>query len=110
MANDTDGGAFEGRDLLRDLRLAVWRMEDRDCEFGMLMRIRKALDQAEVRYDACRLFRVDDESGGRKLSVHTLDPDGFWLQVQEECRWVMERWHAAETACREPHGLREREW
>ncbi len=110
MANDTDGGAFEGRDLLRDLRLAVWRMEDRDCEFGMLMRIRKALDLAGVRCDACRLFRVDDESGGRKLSVHTLDPDGFWLQVQEECRWVMERWHAAETACREPHGLREREW
>ena len=112
MSNDMDGGMSEGRDLLRDwdLRLAVWRMEDRDCEFGMLMRIRKTLDLARVRYDDCRLFRVDDEAGGLKLSVHTLDPDEFWCQMKEGRRWVLGRWQSAEISCRKPDDLCEREW
>ncbi len=53
-------GGHANEDLLRDLRLAVWRHKEPESEFMVLSQIRQTLDHAGVAYDGCRLYRVQD--------------------------------------------------
>ena len=53
MGKHCGGNANE--DLLRDLRLAVWRHKEPEGEFMILAQIRQPLDPAGIAYDGCRL-------------------------------------------------------
>ena len=71
MSKHSGGNANE--DLLRDLRLAVWRHKEPEGEFMVLSQIRQTLDHAGVAYDGCRLYRVQADNGECKMRVPSLD-------------------------------------
>lgn len=99
-------GDHANADLLRDLRLAVWRHKEPEGEFMVLAQIRQALDHAGIAYDGCRLYRVQANDGECKMRVHPLTADGQWSPLTEGQPWVLAAWKSAATCYRGPsrHG------
>ena len=104
MGKHCGGNANE--DLLRDLRLAVWRHREPEGEFVILAQIRQTLDHAGVAYDGCRLYRVQADNGECTMRVHPLTADGDWSSLTEGQQWVLRAWKSAATCYRAPsrHG------
>ncbi len=104
MGKHRGGNANE--DLLRDLRLAVWRHKKPEGEFIILAQIRQTLDRAGVAYDDCRLYRVQADSGECAMRVHPLTADGHWSSLTQGQQWVLGAWKSAATCYRAPsrHG------
>ena len=108
MSKHSGGNANE--DLLRDLRLAVWRHKEPEGEFMVLSQIRQALDHAGVAYDGCRLYRVQADNGECKMRVHPLTADGHWSSLTEGQQWVLGAWKSAATCYRAPSRHGECDW
>ena len=108
MGKHSDGNANE--DLLRDLRLAVWRHKEPEGEFVVLSQIRQTLDHAGIAYDGCRLYRVQANNGECKMRVHPLTADGHWSPLTEGQQWVLAAWKSAATCYRVPSRHGERDW
>ncbi len=104
MGKQCGGNANE--DLLRDLRLAVWRYKQPEGEFMILAQIRQTLDHAGIAYDGCRLYRVQADNGECKMRVHPLTADGQWSPLTKGQQWVLGAWKSAATCYRAPsrHG------
>ena len=104
MGKHRGGNANEN--LLRDLRLAVWRHKEPEGEFMVLSQIRQALDHAGIAYDGCRLYRVQADNDECKMRVHPLTADGHWSSLTEGQQWVLGAWKSAATCYRVPsrHG------
>ncbi|MYF92590.1 MAG: HAMP domain-containing histidine kinase [Gemmatimonadetes bacterium] len=104
MGKHSGGNANE--DLLRDLRLAVWRHKEPEGEFVILAQIRQTLDHAGVAYDGCWLYRVQADNGECTMRVHPLTADGDWSPLTEGQQWVLRAWKSAATCYRAPirHG------
>ena len=104
MGKHCGGNANE--DLLRDLRLAVWRHKEPEGEFMILAQIRQTLDHAGVAYDGCRLYRVQADNDECTMRVHPLTADGHWSSLTEGQQWVLGAWKSAATCYRAPsrHG------
>ena len=104
MGKHRGGNANE--DLLRDLRLAVWRHKEPEGEFMILAQIRQTLDHAGVAYDGCRLYRVQADNDECTMRVHPLTADGHWSSLTEGQQWVLGAWKSAATCYRAPsrHG------
>ena len=103
------GGNSNG-DLLRDLRLAVWRHQEPEGEFMVLSQIRQTLDHAKIAYDGCRLYRVQGDNGECKMRVHPLTSDGHWSPLTEGQQWVLGAWKSAATCYRAPSRPGEGDW
>ena len=108
MGKHSGGNANE--DLLRDLRLAVWRHKEPEGEFMVLSQIRQTLDHAGVAYDGCRLYRVQADNGECKMRVHPLTSDGYWSPLTEGQQWVLGAWKSAATCYRAPSHHGECDW
>ena len=108
MSKHSGGNANE--DLLRDLRLAVWRHKEPEGEFMVLSQIRQTLDHAGVAYDGCRLYRVQADNGECKMRVHPLTADGYWSPLTEGQQWVLGAWKSAATCYRAPSRHGECDW
>ena len=108
MSKHSGGNANE--DLLRDLRLAVWRHKEPEGEFMVLSQIRQTLDHAGVAYDGCRLYRVQADNGECKMRVHPLTADGYWSPLTEGQQWVLGAWKSAVTCYRAPSRHGECDW
>ena len=108
MGKHSGGNANE--DLLRDLRLAVWRHKEPEGEFMILSQIRQTLDHAGIAYDGCRLYRVQADKGECKMRVHPLTSDGHWSPLTEGQQWVLAAWKSAATCYREPSRHGECDW
>ena len=108
MSKHSGGNANE--DLLRDLRLAVWRHKEPEGEFMILSQIRQTLDHAGITYDGCRLYRVQADNGKCKMRVHPLTADGYWSPLTEGQQWVLGAWKSAATCYRAPSHHGEYEW
>ena len=108
MSKHSGGNANE--DLLRDLRLAVWRHKEPEGEFMVLSQIRQTLDHAGVAYDGCRLYRVQADNGECKMRVHPLTADGYWSPLTEGQQWVLGAWKSAATCYRAPSHHGECDW
>ena len=104
MGKHCGGNANE--DLLRDLRLAVWRHKEPEGEFMVLAQIRQTLDHAGIAYDGCRLYRVQADNGECTMRVHPLTADGHWSPLTKGQQWVLGAWKSAATCYRAPsrHG------
>ncbi len=104
MGKHRGGNANE--DLLRDLRLAVWRHQEPEGEFVILARIRQTLDRAGIPYDGCRLYRVQANNGEYTMRVHPLTANGHWSPLTRGQQWVLGAWKSAATCYRTPsrHG------
>ncbi|MXX37585.1 MAG: HAMP domain-containing histidine kinase [Gemmatimonadetes bacterium] len=104
MGKHCGGNANE--DLLRDLRLAVWRHKEPEGEFMILAQIRQTLDHAGIAYDGCRLYRVQADNGECTMRVHPLTADGHWSPLTKGQQWVLGAWKSAATCYRAPsrHG------
>ena len=104
MGKHRGGNANE--DLLRDLRLAVWRHKEPEGEFMILAQIRQTLDHAGVAYDGCRLYRVQADNDECTMRVHPLTANGHWSSLTEGQQWVLGAWKSAATGYRAPsrHG------
>ncbi len=104
MSKHSGGNANE--DLLRDLRLAVWRHKEPAGEFMILAQVCQTLDHAGVAYDGCRLYRVHTDNGEHKTRVHPLTADGHWSPLTKGQQWVLGAWKSAATCYRAPsrHG------
>ena len=104
MGKHCGGNANE--DLLRDLRLAVWRHKQPEGEFMVLSQIRQTLDHAGIAYDGCRLYRVQANNGECTMRVHPLTADGHWSPLTKGQQWVLGAWKSAATCYRAPsrHG------
>ncbi len=108
MRKHSGGNANE--DLLRDLRLAVWRHKEPEGEFMVLSQIRQTLDYAGIAYDGCRLYRVQADNGEYKMRVHPLTSAGYWSPLTEGQQWVLGAWKSAATCYRAPNRHGECEW
>lgn len=108
MGKHCGGNANE--DLLRDLRLAVWRHKEPEGEFVILAQIRQTLDHAGVAYDGCRLYRVQADNGECTMRVHPLTADGHWSPLTEGQQWVLRAWKSAATCYRAPSRHGEGDW
>ena len=108
MSKHSGGNANE--DLLRDLRLAVWRHKEPEGEFMVLSQIRQTLDHAGIAYDGCRLYRVQADNGECKMRVHPLTADGYWSPLTEGQQWVLGAWKSAATCYRAPSRHGECDW
>ena len=108
MGKHCGGNANE--DLLRDLRLAVWRHKEPEGEFVILAQIRQTLDHAGVAYDGCRLYRVQADNGECTMRVHPLTADGHWSPLTEGQQWVLRAWKSAATCYRAPSRHGECDW
>ena len=108
MSKHSGGNANE--DLLRDLRLAVWRHKEPEGEFMVLSQIRQTLDHAGVAYDGCRLYRVQADKGECKMRVHPLTSDGHWSPLTQGQQWVLGAWKSAATCYRAPSRHGECDW
>ena len=108
MGKHSGGNANE--DLLRDLRLAVWRHEEPEGEFMVLSQIRQTLDHAGVAYDGCRLYRVQTDNNEYKMRVHPLTSDGYWSPLTKGQQWVLGAWKSAATCYRAPNRHGECDW
>ncbi|MDE2743897.1 MAG: HAMP domain-containing sensor histidine kinase [Gemmatimonadota bacterium] len=108
MGKHCGGNANE--DLLRDLRLAVWRHKEPEGEFVILAQIRQTLDHAGVAYDGCRLYRVQADNGECTMRVHPLTADGDWSPLTEGRQWVLRAWKSAATCYRAPSRHGEGAW
>ena len=108
MGKHSGGNANE--DLLRDLRLAVWRHKEPEGEFMILSQIRQTLDHAGIAYDGCRLYRVQADKGECKMRVHPLTADGHWSPLTEGQQWVLAAWKSAATCYRVPSRHGECDW
>ena len=108
MSKHSGGNANE--DLLRDLRLAVWRRKEPEGEFMVLSQIRQTLDHVGVAYDGCRLYRVQADNGECKMRVHPLTADGYWSPLTEGQQWVLGAWKSAATCYRAPSRHGECDW
>ena len=108
MGKHSGGNANE--DLLRDLRLAVWRHKEPEGEFMVLSQIRQTLDHAGVAYDGCRLYRVQADNGEYKMRVHPLTSYGYWSPLTEGQQWVLRAWKSAATCYRAPSRHGECDW
>ena len=108
MEKHSGGSANE--DLLRDLRLAVWRHKEPEGEFMVLSQIRQTLDHAGVAYDGCRLYRVQADNGECKMRVHPLTSYGYWSPLTEGQQWVLGAWKSAATCYRAPNRHGECDW
>ena len=108
MGKHSGGNANE--DLLRDLRLAVWRHKEPEGEFMVLSQIRQTLDHAGVAYDGCRLYRVQADNGECKMRVHPLTSYGYWSPLTEGQQWVLGAWKSAATCYRAPSRHGECDW
>ena len=108
MSKHSGGNANE--DLLRDLRLAVWRHKEPEGEFMILSQIRQTLDHAGIAYDGCRLYRVQADKGECKMRVHPLTSDGHWSPLTEGQQWVLAAWKSAATCYRVPSRPGECDW
>ena len=99
-------GDNASEDLLRDLRLAVWRHKEPEGEFMVLSQIRQTLNHAGIAHDGCRLYRVQADNGECKMRVHPLTSDGYWSPLTEGQQWVLASWKSATTCYRAPshHG------
>ena len=104
MSKHSGGNA--NKDLLRDLRLAVWRHKEPEGEFMVLSQIRQTLDHAGIVYDGCRLYRVQANNREYKMRVHPLTADGHWSPLTKGQQWVLGAWKSAATCYRAPsrHG------
>ena len=103
-------GSNVNEDLLRDLRLAVWRHKEPEGEFMVLSQIRQTLDHAGIAYDGCRLYRVQLDNGECKMRVHPLTSDGYWSPLTEGQQWVLGAWKSAATCYRAPSRHGECDW
>ena len=108
MSKHSGGNANE--DLLRDLRLAVWRHKEPEGEFMVLSQIRQTLDHAGITYDGCRLYRVQADNGECKMRVHPLTADGYWSPLTQGQQWVLGAWKSAATCYRAPSRHGECDW
>ena len=108
MGKHSGGSANE--DLLRDLRLAVWRHKEPEGEFMVLSQIRQTLDDAGIAYDGCRLYRVQADNGECKMRVHPLTSTGYWSPLTEGQQWVLGAWKSAATCYRAPNHHGECDW
>ena len=103
-------GDNTNEDLLRDLRLAVWRHKEPEGEFMVLSQIRQTLDRAGIAHDGCRLYRVQAGNGECKIRVHRLTADGHWSPLTEGQQWVLASWKSATTCYRAPNRHGECAW
>ena len=103
-------GDNDNENLLRDLRLAVWRHKEPEGEFMVLSQIRQTLDHAGVAYDGCRLYRVQADNGEYTMRVHPLTADGHWSPLTEGQQWVLGAWKSAATCYRAPSRHGECDW
>ncbi len=103
-------GDNANEDLLRDLRLAVWRHKEPEGEFMILSQIRQTLDHAGIAYDGCRLYRVQADKGECKMRVHPLTSGGHWSPLMEGQQWVLAAWKSAATCYRAPSRYGECDW
>ena len=103
-------GDNANEDLLRDLRLAVWRHKEPEGEFMVLAQIRQTLDHAGIAHDGCRLYRMQADNGECKIRVHPLTADGHWFPLTEGQQWVLASWKSATTCYRAPNRHGECAW
>ena len=121
MYEESGNGGSAGRNALRSLRLAVWRLDDMGQEAEILARVRTVLALADIAYNHCQVYRIEDgrngvsepdavrSDGAPRVIAHNLKADGLWRQLKEGGAGVRTAWQAANTCSRAPADAGERE-
>ncbi len=121
MYEESGNGGSAGRNALRSLRLAVWRLDDMGQEAEILARVRTVLALADIAYNHCQVYRIEDgrngvsepdavrSDGAPRVIAHNLKADGLWRQLKEGGAGVRAAWQAANTCSRVPADAGERE-